>query len=420
MEESSSNTGSGGFFAYYRRYAHSGIHAASAAALTAMIGLATFARNRWFVVFGIGVYVFPPIFLYLTDEGENVPTIVGTDTTDTANTDDTLAVGDESDSGVADHESAADSNVTERTESSVSNVGIDHADTIDVGPDWNAVDVPTENSLYDAVSTANSAFAVGDGGVVLDRHDEEWSVAVENGPTANSNPLRGVDATADGGALWFAGDNGVLGRYENTQLTDHSAPDDRTDTWTDVAITGKAGTERIHLVNGSGELLRGTYDGGTIEWDEIEKPGSGSSIAALAFADDDRGYLCDTNQSVYATTDGGKTDEEIGIKDANTAFTDIAATDSAVVVTGDDGSLFRFDGAVWTRFTPGESSLSAVDLVDGGGLVAGDAGAVFELVDDRWESVMTPIDADLAGVSIGRTGPDIAVGVDGTIIERRR
>ena len=554
-----------GFFAYYREYAKSGVHAASAAALTALIGIASFTGIRWFVLVAIAVYVLPPVFLYFTGEGERVPSVVGeddgepddghgsgrgdedsggdrsSDTVDssvsqrergtdgyehdretrsevgsedkgvtvdgpdrnrdggstaatgatsereTPETDDEHGSGDggnertthetetgtdgdaigndtvagrrtepdehdaetQSDAGSDDVSSTAEdrdrdrdrssgpttttasgsedgSETPEEPETGAENENEDEpADEGGGGPEvepgWETADTPTEESLLDVVATPDGAYAVGENGVVLAREDDGWAVAVEGGPTANGNPLRGVDATADGGAVWFAGDSGVLGRYAEGKLTDHSAPEDRTSTWTDVAVTGTAGDERVHLVNGSGELLRGRYDDGRVSWGEVEKPGSGSSISAVSFVDDDRGYLCDTSQGVYGTTDGGESYERIGIDDANAAFTGVDAAGSMVVVSCDDGAVFRYDGSVWTRLRAAETELSAIDLAGESGLAAGDAGTVVELVDGGWETVEAPVDADLSGVTIGQSGSDgsdIAVGTDGTVIER--
>ncbi|WP_435078627.1 WD40/YVTN/BNR-like repeat-containing protein [Halococcus sp. AFM35] len=459
-----SSTG-GGFFAYYRQYARSGVHAASAAALTALGLWASFTGNRWFILLAIAVYVLPPVLLYLTGEGENVPSVVGDDETretgtstdqpDTS-TDEPLDGGtgndragshrgsasnatepasraDGSDVDMATH-STPDSSTDRDAPNAAATADVDdaedhHADDeraagvgegTDSGgstdPGWNAIDTPTDQSLLDVVATRGGAYAAGEGGVVLAR-DDGWEVALDDGPTANANVLRGVDATDDGKTVWFAGDSGVLGRYADGRLTDHSAPEDQTSTWADVAVTGDSGEERLHLVNGSGELLRGSYENGTVSWGDIEKPGSGSSIAAIEFLDTDRGYICDTNQSVYETTDGGASYEEIGIEDANAAFTGVAASDSETLVAADDGSLFRYDGAVWTRLQPGERALSAVALAGETGLAAGDGGAVYEQ-NDGWESVETPADADLHGIAIDDAGA-VAVGTEGTVIERR-
>lgn len=430
MAPSSSGGGLHGFFAYYRIYARSGIHAASAAALTALIGLASFV-NRWFVVLAIAVYILPPVFLYLTAEGEHVPSVTD-DSHDVATDADAgrwenerapseeagqcgrVAESEEGPTTTADPESTVDTDVDETP---------DAADSDRKGTDfgWAEVDVPTDATLSDVVVDAwAGAYAVGEAGVVLARRADGWECVLDHGPAAESEPLNGVDATDDGTRVWFAGDNGAFGRYDHAESrhTDHSAPDDRTGTWADVAVTGRAGEERLYLVNGSGEVLRGTNDAGAITWDEPAKPGGGSSITSVVF-DGERGYLCDTNQGVYETTDGGKSYETIGIEGANTGFTDVAAAEE-VVVAGGDGSIFRHDGTNWTTLHASESALSAIDRVGEKGLAAGDGGAVYELREGDWESTETPVEDALQGVVVGEDIPDISVGTDGTIIERHR
>ena len=455
-----SSAGGGGFFAYYRQYARSGVHAASAAALTAIGLWASFTGNRSFILLAIAVYVLPPLFLYLTNEGERVPSVVnenaptdhgagrskasigephdsddGRDpgdgrvdrseanataerrTTDESTSLDTSGTASATD-GRDDEKRIDDESgetVSESDDSERDGDGRDGNESTE--PGWTEIDTPTGRSLLDVVAAREGVYAVGEGGIVLARAEDEWTVALDDGPTANGNVLRGVDATDGGEAIWFAGDSGVLGRYADGTLTDHSAPEDQTSTWEDVAVTGESGDERLYLVNGSGELLRGSYGDGTISWEDIEKPGSGSSISSIAFVDGDRGQLCDTNQSVYETTDGGGSFERIGIEDANAAFTDVTASAAETLVTADDGSLFRSDGAVWTRLRPSEDALAAVALAGETGFAAGDGGAVYERTDGDWESVETPTDADLRGIAIGSERV-VAVGAGGTIVER--
>jgi hypothetical protein len=502
---SPSSAESRGFFAYYREYARSGVHAASAAALTALIGLASFTGNRWFVLVAIGIYVLPPLFLYFTGEGERVPSVVGSE--DHENRDGNggregrgrSSSGSERSGTAPSTESEEPTEPIESTEPSGSHdgseatrptepttgddpddghgtddpssadaetgtnrdvdgnggasppTGTDPGSEDDAGPGgdsaeppadsgtladdigsegdeagdgWDAVESPTDEPLTGVVATHAGAYAVGEGGVVLAREADAWELVLEHGPNADGESLRGIDATDDGRVVWFTGDGGALGRYdvEEGRLTDHSAPEERTSTWTAVAVVGRAGGEHVHLANGSGELLRGTYDGGDVDWGEIHKPGSGSSITDLAF-DDAVGYVCDSSQGVYATTDDGERYETIGIEDANTDFAALAATDAELVVAGGDGTVFRYDGSVWTTLRAGETALRAIDLTNETGLAAGDAGTVFERADGGWEPVETPVDADLQGVLVGAAGrarPDVAVGTDGTIVERDR
>ncbi|WP_049913041.1 WD40/YVTN/BNR-like repeat-containing protein [Halococcus thailandensis] len=455
-----SSAGGSGFFAYYRQYARSGVHAASAAALTAIGLWASFTGNRSFILLAIAVYVLPPIFLYLTGEGERVPSVVNEDTSMGDDPDRSNARSDETHDSEDNHDhsdgqvdrSEADATAERRTADDSSALGSPSAtSTTDrrddeehiedeandpvsesndserdgddrdgdesAEPDWTEIDTPTDRSLLDVIAADEGAYAVGEGGVVLAHNEDEWTVALDDGPTANGNVLRGVDATDGGGAVWFAGDSGVLGRYADGTLTDHSAPEDQTSTWEDVAVTGDADEEQVYLVNGSGELLRGSYEDGTVSWGGIEKPGSGSSISSIAFVDSDRGHLCDTNQSVYETTDGGESFDRVGIEDANAAFTDIAASTAETLVTADDGSLFRHDGAVWTRLRPSEDALAAVALAGETGFAAGDGGAVYERMDGGWEAVETPTDADLWGIAIGSERV-VAVGAGGIVVEQ--
>lgn len=439
MASGSSAGGLRGFFAYYRVYARSGIHAASAAALTVFGVLASTVDPR-FVAVAIAVYVLPPVFLYLTAEGERVPSVTEEHRGDSAadaereaetehesdaetdrqghvtESEDGPATTTDGKSAVGDETTATDemSSVADADES-----GPAHDSDEDTEHEWEEADVPTDATLTDVVSH-DGAFAVGEGGVVLARDAEGWEIALDHGPAAESESLNGVAVTGDGSTVWFAGDNGALGRYDVSagRHTDHSAPDSRTDTWADIAITGRAGEERIVIVNGSGEVLRGENDDGTIAWDEPTKPGSGSSIAGVVFGGD-RGYLCDTNQSVYETTDGGESYEKIGIEGANTDFADLAAAEE-LVVAGGDGSVFRYDGTNWTTLRASEEVLSAIDLVEGTGLAAGDGGTVCELKGGDWGPTETPVENDLRGVAVGDGGPDIAVGAGGTVIECRR
>ncbi|PSP73493.1 hypothetical protein BRC80_01710 [Halobacteriales archaeon QH_9_66_26] len=498
---STSSAESRGFFTYYREYARSGVHAASAAALTALIGLASFTANRWFVLVAIAIYVLPPLFLYFTGEGERVPSVVGDENHESRDTNGREhersspgserptaastgsgkstgpteftepsgsqsvsgttqptepATGDDPDDGHGggdpsshDAEAGANRDIDGNGEASAptetdpasgdsggsgpdsgepsagsatlaDDIGADDA----TGDGWDAVECPTDEPLTGVVATHAGAYAVGEGGVVLAREADAWEPVLEHGPNADGESLRGIDATDDGRVVWFTGDGGAIGRYdvEEGRLTDHSAPEERTSTWTAVAVVGRAGGEHVHLANGSGELLRGTYDGGDVDWGEIHKPGSGSSITDLAF-DDAVGYVCDSSQGVYATTDDGERYETIGIEDANTDFAALAATDAELVVAGGDGTVFRYDGSVWTTLRASETALRAIDLTNETGLAAGDAGTVFERADGGWEPVETPVDADLQGVLVGateRARPDIAVGTDGTIVERDR
>lgn len=437
-------TGSRGFFGFYREYAQTGIHAATAVGVT-IFGVLASLFWEGFVLLAIAVYLFPLTYLYMSDDQSDAPDSrepnvaqpdVGEPTIDEPDPSDpepnaTSTPGSEA--ATRSHSRAE--TAVESTDGSDSDDGSD----TDASPAWVAVDSPTDEPLSDAIVAQEAVVAVGDDGVVLARHDGDWEVALEHGPAAESNPLWGVDASDDGERVWFCGDSGVLGRYEpgNGRLVDRSAPLNRTDTWKDVAVVGPAGDERIHLVNGSGEVISGRVGGDGIDWSEPTKPGSGSSLSAISFLDRETGYCCDTSQGVFETANDGHAWERIGIDDAGVDFNDLAVTREGIVVAGGDGSVFRYDDPGWTKLRVGEEALFAVDWTitsdegggdergTGSGLVVGDGGTIHELVGHDWEPVDSRTGETLCGVVVGDrpTGadgarPDVAVGENGTILER--
>lgn len=514
------------FFTFYREYTHTGIHAASTAGLTAF-GLLTFV-HRAFVVLAIGVYVLPPIYLYLTRE-ESVETVDSTESNGTdderAATDETTATdaaetserasagtaesskasepteaaseavlggdstattqpietttpavgggdaadedgrsrtdtavessaGDETVEPVGDsepeerggeadevpesepresHDSTADveqedgkrgaSEATEKPATGSTDHGTAEPDEPDeeggaepASLEWVEVDSPTDETLSDVATTDTGAFAVGSDGGLLAR-EESWEAVLDHGPSAESNALRGVDATDDGEAVWFTGDSGALGRYdaEASRHTDHSAPAGITDNWVDVAVAGPAGEAAVYLVNGSGQVLAGEFDGSEVEWGEPVKPGSGSSMSAIEFVEE-AGYCCDTNSGVYETTDG-ESFERIGIEGGG-SFTAIAAVGpESVAVTDTDGTVQRYDGSVWTPLHAAEVALDALSTDGEDWLAVGDGGTIRELAGGGWEPREAPVEADLHGVAVGE--PSVTVGAAGTILELR-
>ncbi|MFC6961034.1 hypothetical protein ACFQL7_17515 [Halocatena marina] len=222
------------FGRFYREYAKTGTHAASAAILTGL-GLLT-TVHPGFAVIAIVAYVLPPVYLYI-NSGRRADSDSGTT------------------SGAAQ--------IGEQTSSTESKT------------EWIEVDTPTDNSLFDVVVSSNGPYAVGAEGTVLTRRADGWEHVLEQGPTVRSNTLRGADVTSDGRHVWLAGDSGVVAKYdtEADKLTDYSAPKDNTSTWEDIAVSGQAGGEKIFLVTGSGELLRGATIENNVRWGTTVKPG---------------------------------------------------------------------------------------------------------------------------------------------------
>jgi hypothetical protein len=285
-------------------------------------------------------------------------------------------------------------------------------------PGWHEVETPTEEPLTDATAAGERAFAVGGGGTMLARAGEGWETVLEEGPTGRSTNLTSTSATEDGERVWVAGDGGVLASYdpESGRVTDRSAPLGITSSWTDCAAIGPAGEESLTLLTGSGEVVRGTVSGAEIEWNEPVKPGSGSSATGVAYADG-TGYVCDSNASVFETVDGGEF-ERIGVEGGG-SFTDVAAVaPGEVSAVASDGSVHRYDGTTWTRSQASEGALMGIDLEGDRGLACSDTGEILDREPPGWEVAPVPTEVALNAVSIDPTGADLAVGDDGTVLER--
>lgn len=285
---------------------------------------------------------------------------------------------------------------------------------------WNEIDSPTDEALYDAVTTTRGPHAVGESGRVLARRSTDWKVLVENGPAGAGNGLVSAAATDDGRALWCCGDSGAIGRYAVAagRFEDYSAPGGKTSSWEAVAVAGRAGSEQVLVLNGSGELLRGQYTDGEVSWGDVRKPAGGLSVGDLVFAGG-AGFIGDANGDVYRATDLDSW-ARIGIDGENATLHALAAPDAGTVTAvADDGAILLYDGHAWLRVADAENALHAVDRAGGRGLAAGVDGAIYSRMGTEWTARESPISKTLHGVALDDgTGPPVAVGADGTILER--
>jgi hypothetical protein len=286
---------------------------------------------------------------------------------------------------------------------------------------WTLVKTATDNSINDVAITADGAYAVADGGLLLKRTDAEWAVVDDGGPSSNGNDLYGLAATDDGERLWLVGASGAIGEWDVStgSLTDYSAPDGVTNNFAAVTVTGSAGSANIQIADRSGKVLYSTDNGGT--WMQVT-PGSGSGLRAIDTYGPERGHVVDANQSVYETTDAGGTWGKTGVADANVAFygVDSNAADD-VWVAGGNGTLYRWDGAGWGTTDIGEPTLEDIEVAadDGSGYASGASGAVFAYDGSAWARQSTPTSENLnAVVRSTDSTPAIAVGAGGTVIER--
>jgi hypothetical protein len=251
--------------------------------------------------------------------------------------------------------------------------------TVSAGEQWTSVESPTGNTLHDVEYTAAGAYAVGGGGVVLERTPTGWQKVIDGGPTGNGNSLYGADVTDDDKRLWFVGSSGAIGEYdvEAGNLNDRSAPMDVTNNLNDVSVTGSAGEANVYVAGDSGKMYFSFENGEQGTWESVT-PGSGSNINAVDFYDDRKGHIVDGNKSVFHTQ----------------------------------------DGATWTPADTGDAGLRDIEVTGGGGdgLTAGGGGKVYDLSAGKWAQEAAPTGQKLKAVVRG--DPDIAVGSGGTIIER--
>jgi hypothetical protein len=427
-----------GFVPFFRRYTKTWIHAVATAGLTAF-GTLTFV-NRAFAIVAVGIYVLPPVVLYLrganprpnpdsnaASEAERFSADSSDDSTDHRSAVGTT--GSEGERGTDSDQRKHGTDDDER-ENAGEKEGAGSADAESAEksgdshvPTWTAVETPTEGTLFDTTVAGDAAYAVGEDGILLRNEAESdgWEVALEDGPDAGGADLRGVDVTADGRAVWVAGDGGALGRFdaaENRHI-DHSAPADITDNWTALAVAGSADDETVLLANGSGQVLRGRYRDGEVAWETPFKPGSGSSISAVTMADASVGYLCDTNDGVFGTDDGGENFRRVGIDDVNGTLTDVAATGDACYVTTDDGVCYRGGDDPWTptRLDEEGTVIRAVSADEGSMAACGETGAVYERTGGEWDRTLTSASGALRGIAVGPSR-SVAVGEEGIVVQR--
>lgn len=283
---------------------------------------------------------------------------------------------------------------------------------------WTTATSPTDEDLYDVAYATDGAYAVGGGGVVLERSGGSWTKIVDGGASGNGNGLHGADVTDDGERLWFVGTSGEVGEYDVSTgtLYDHSQPGDTGDNLNDVAVTGRAGEANVYAACDSGHVHYSFENGESQTWEYVT-PGSGAALTAIDFYDARSGHLVDTNQKVFETDDGG-TWEAIGIADANVNFygVDSDASDD-VWVSGGNGMTFHWNGSEWTATDLGDASLRDVEVTDddSAGYTVGSGGNVFHRESGSWHEDDTPTGANLK--AIVRGSPDIAVGASGTIVE---
>ena len=287
---------------------------------------------------------------------------------------------------------------------------------------WKSVTSPVDVTLWDVANTSRNDFAVGGGGIVVERAEQGWTTVLQSGPTSNGNSLYGADVTDDGKRLWFAGSSGVIGEYdvETGSLVDHSAPNDVTNNFNDIAVTGPKGDANVYVAGGSGSVHYSFGNGASGTWNSASV-GQGNALKAIDFYGENSGHLVNGNAKVFHTTDGASWNQ-IGIADADVSLYGVDSDgEYDVWVAGGSGTVYRYaldDQGVptWSSETLGQAGLRDVEIEGGEGYVAGNGGTVFDRANGQWSQDTTPTTQGLKAIVDGSNN-DVAVGASGTIIE---
>lgn len=298
-------------------------------------------------------------------------------------------------------------------------------------PEWEPVETPFDETLFGVAQTVEGPYAVGTDGTLVGDRGNGWEVVFNDGPATRENQLRAIAATDDGERIWLLGSSGAMACYDVTQRKkfDYSYPGEMTTTtWEGITVAGQRGSEKALAANGSGEILPFALDGFDVDWGQLDKPGDrGSTIAALAATPDGVGFAVDTSGNAFRTSQEEGW-EDVGVVDAQVEFYDVSAgTNQSVYVAAGDGRIYRYDDSDhdWTPIGVADAaSLRAIDVYereDGASqmVVMGSQGTIYRRRGpERWEALPSPTSATLHDLRLD--APDVAVGRDGTVIQRPR
>lgn len=291
------------------------------------------------------------------------------------------------------------------------------------------VETPVDATLVDVAVAGDAAFAVGEAGVVLERaprtggwtlrDDGEWPTTA-GADRENPPALTGVDATAGGERLWFAGEDGCLGNFDakrNATLDFTRQTEDRA-SFTGVAAVGPARRERVFLADARGRLVEATVNGTTASFDPPKRMAGGAEITALTSDGAGGAVGCDAEGHVFVWT------AETGwnVRDVtDRRLAGAAAAGGELLLATADGDVLRYEpGSEETLLERTDADafgdIAAHEAADGTthALAAG-AGVVAEGTATGWAAEEVPVDA--YGVACG--GRDVVLGADGVVLERR-
>lgn len=280
--------------------------------------------------------------------------------------------------------------------------------------EWTIEETPTDVALYDVAYTSEGAYAVGGDGIVLERTRDGWRKVTDGGVTGDGRDLYAAEVTDDGDRLWFVGASGAIGEYDvrTGNINDRGEPQDNTDNFLDVAVTGEAGEANVYVADASGMISYSFENGQSGEWNSVQI-GQGYALPGIDFHEARAGHVVNTNGNAFATDDGTAY-ERIGVADSNGSFYGVDSDGQEDVrVAASGGVVFHYDGA-WRKTVLGDLRLRDIEMDGRGGYTVGRSGRVFEYRGDNWSEETTETGQNLRAIATGR--PNVAVGDSSTVI----
>lgn len=288
--------------------------------------------------------------------------------------------------------------------------------------DWTVSESPKKTQLTGVESAGNAAVATGRRGVLLERvAPGEWEAVFTNGSTGNGNGVYDASFTDDGKRAWYVGNSGVFGYYdrETGEAISHRAPDDISNTFRSVAVSGTAGEESIYTVDNSGQVLSAAVDGERVSVDSFTKPGDGTTLSEVVVAESGL-FMADVSGYVYYSRNGVNWRRKRLVE---TTIEALATTEAGIAAITDNGTVYRdvslFEQRERTKKAEfGATSPEEIAAEDGLFVIAGCDGCLIPVTADGDAVHAEPGPAvTYYGADVTDDGTIIGVGSSGTISE---
>jgi photosystem II stability/assembly factor-like uncharacterized protein len=228
---------------------------------------------------------------------------------------------------------------------------------------------------------------------------------VYRGPTIGCVSLRAVDA-AGPNDVWAVGNLGKILRYDGVRWSFYQIEVTDLDLYGLDITSGSSGW----AVGADGLVLR--YHNG--QWYNSVHL-TGYDLYGVAF-DDGNGFVVGDNGSIFRYD--GATWEDVSLAGVTADLRDVAFTPGGEAwAVGDVGTILHYDGAKWAKVdnVPSPERLNVVAVCENGVYAAGDNGVILHNDGGGWYVMSTPAKSPLRGVA-ATAERAFACGNDGALL----